>query len=121
MVCLHFFWILFLFFGAFWGVRNKGVRLFHLLGLGLAFLIQALDWYCPLTHLEVYCRSKYDPALAYSESFLMYYIEKMVYLQIPRSLILVLTILLCGFNLFLYLGYLKEWSSFNKGPKKVGN
>ena len=33
------------------------LRLFHLLGLGLAFLIQVLDWYCPLTHLEVYFRS----------------------------------------------------------------
>ncbi len=115
MVCLHFFWILFLFFGGFWGIRNKGVRLFHLFGLGLAFLIQVLDWYCPLTHLEVYFRSKHDPAMAYSGSFLIYYMEKIVYLQIPRYLILILTIFLCGFNLFLYLGYFRKWT----GRKRV--
>jgi hypothetical protein len=118
MVCLHFFWILFLFFGALWGIRNKGVRLFHLLGIGLAFFIQVLDWYCPLTHLEVYFRSKHDPTMAYSGSFLIYYIEKLVYLQIPRYLILILTIFLCAFNLFLYLGYFRKWkNSFKRGLK----
>lgn len=119
MVCLHFFWILFLFFGAFWGIRNKGARLFHLLGLGLAFLIQVLDWYCPLTHLEVYFRSKHEPAMAYSGSFLIHYMEKIVYLQIPRYLILILTILLCGFNLFLYLGWIRKWIGFKKGHKQI--
>lgn len=109
-VLLHFLWILFLFFGALGGTRNRTVRYFHLLGLGLAFLLQVLDWYCPLTHLEVYLRSKHDPAMAYSGSFLIYYIEKVVYLQIPRYLILVLTIFLCGFNLFFYFG----WGNFLK-------
>ncbi len=109
-VLLHFLWILFLFFGALGGTRNKMVRYFHLFGLGLAFLIQVLDWYCPLTHLEVYFRSKHDPAMSYSGSFLIYYIEKVVYLQIPRYLILVLTIFLCGFNLFFYFG----WGNFLK-------
>lgn len=117
IVLVHFFWILFLFFGALWGIRNKDVRLFHLLGLGLAFLIQVLDWYCPLTHLEVYFRSKHDPAMVYSGSFLIYYIEKMVYLQIPHYLILILTIFLCGFNLILYLGYFRKWTRFRKGLK----
>ena len=111
MVCLHFFWILFLFFGSLWGIRNKVVRLFHLLGLGLAFLIQVLDWYCPLTHLEVYFRSKQNPAMAYSGSFLIHYMEMIVYLQISRYLILILTIFLCALNLFLYFGYFRKWKT----------
>jgi hypothetical protein len=117
MVCLHFFWILFLFFGAFWGVRKKPIRIIHFLGLGLAFFIQSLDWYCPLTHLEVYFRSKHNPAMVYSGSFLIYYMEKLIYFEVPRYQILIATIFLCGFNLFFYLGYWRNWTNFKEGLK----
>ncbi len=117
MVCLHFFWILFLFFGAVWGIRKKAVRMVHLFGLGLALLIQALDWYCPLTHLEVYFRSKQDPTMAYSRSFIIYYLEKVIYLEVPRYLILMITLLLCGFNLFLYLAAFRKRAGLKKESK----
>ena len=108
MVLFHFLWILFLFFGAFWGVRTRAVRIFHLFGLALAFYTQLFDRYCPLTHLEVYFRSKHNPASTYTGSFLIYYIEKIVYLQIPYFLILALTIFLCVFNLLIYIWYWKK-------------
>ena len=101
-VALHFAWILFLFFGAFWGVRTRWVKYFHLVGLGFAFLIQILDWYCPLTHLEIYLRAKHNPSLAYAGSFIIYYLEQTVYLQIPHYAIVMATIFLCGLNVFLY-------------------
>lgn len=104
LVLLHFLWILFLFFGAYWGRRYRSIRILHLLGLGIAILIQTLDWYCPLTHLEIYLRTQHDPALAYSGSFLIHYIEKIVYLEVPQYLILILTIFLAGFNLYYYFG-----------------
>jgi hypothetical protein len=106
-VALHFAWILFLFLGAFWGVRNRRVKYFHLAGLGLACLIQVLDWYCPLTHLEIYLRARHDPSLAYAGSFIIYYLEQAVYLQVPHYAIVVTTLLLCGLNLFLYVK--KDW------------
>lgn len=104
LVLLHFLWILFLFFGAYWGRRTRSIRVIHLIGLGIAILIQTLDWSCPLTHLEVYLRTQHDPALAYSGSFLIYYIERIVYLEVPQYLILILTIFLAGFNLYYYFG-----------------
>ncbi len=114
IVLLHFLWILFLFFGAFWGVRNKTARIIHLFGLGVAFLIQLCGWYCPLTHLEVYFRSKHDSAATYSGSFIIYYLEKMVYLQVPNYLILFATIVLCAFNLYLYFSYWRKREGFNQ-------
>ena len=107
-VALHFAWILFLFLGAFWGVRTRWVKYFHLVGLGFAFLIQTLDWYCPLTHLEIYLRAKHNPSLAYAGSFIIYYLEQTVYLQIPHYAIVMAIIFLCGLNLFLYLKYQRE-------------
>lgn len=102
VVFVHFLWILFLFFGAFWGIRNRAVRIFHISGLAFAFVIQIFDWYCPLTHLEFWLRSKHAPALAYTGSFIIYYVEKMVYIELSRSLILIVTVFLCGLNAWLY-------------------
>jgi hypothetical protein len=108
MVCLHFIWILFLFFGAFWGSRKRLVRLIHLSGLALAFLIQAWDGYCPLTHVEIYLRARHDPALAYGGSFLIYYLEKIIYLEVSHTLILIATIILCGINFLFYFNYFRR-------------
>jgi len=57
VVLIHFLWIIFLFLGALWGVKNKIVKIFHIVGLVYAFTIQLFDWYCPLTHLEILLRS----------------------------------------------------------------
>jgi hypothetical protein len=103
VVLIHFLWILFLFFGAFWGIKNKGVKIFHLSGLAFAFIIQIFDWNCPLTHLEVWLRSKHSPSLTYVGSFIIHYVEKIVYIEISRFVVLMFTILLCGLNAWLYL------------------
>jgi Protein of Unknown function (DUF2784) len=102
VVLIHFLWILFLFLGALWGRRKKWVKVFHLSGLAFAFIIQILDWYCPLTHLEVWLRSKHTSFLIYTGSFIIHYIEKIVYIELSRNLILILTLFLCGFNVWLY-------------------
>ncbi len=103
VVLIHFLWILFLFFGAFWGIKNKGVKIFHLSGLAFAFIIQIFDWYCPLTYLEVWLRSKHFSTLTYVGSFIIHYVEKIIYIEISRFVVLMFTILLCGLNAYLYL------------------
>ncbi len=103
VVFAHFLWILFLFLGALWGVRSKAIKIIHLAGLIFAFVIQVLDWYCPLTHLEVWLRSRHDPALTYAGSFVIHYVEKLVYLELSRPLVFIFTIFLCGFNAWIYL------------------
>jgi hypothetical protein len=103
VVLVHFLWILFLILGAFIGVHNKVVRIAHVSGLFFALLIQITDWYCPLTDLEAWLRSRQAQSLAYKGSFIIHYVEKLVYVDISRSAIVILTILLCLFNGWLYL------------------
>lgn len=103
VVLIHFLWILFLIFGSFWGVRNRVAKIFHVSGLAFAFFIQIVDWYCPLTHLEVWLRAKQNPSLTYRGSFIIHYVEKIVYIELSRTMIAILTILLCGFTLWFYL------------------
>ena len=103
VVLIHFLWIIFLFFGALWGVRKRVVKVIHLGGLLFAFILNISHWYCPLTYLEVYLRLKHNPDLTYAGSFIIHYVEKMIYVDLPTSFLLVATILLCLFNLWFYL------------------
>ena len=103
IVLTHFLWIIFLFFGAIWGVRNRIVKIIHLSGLFFAILIQIFGWYCPLTHLEFWLRSRHNPSIAYAGSFIMHYMERFVYLEISQTGVLLATIGLVIFNSWLYL------------------
>ena len=75
-----------------------------------ALALNAMGWYCPLTHLENYFRSLHDAHSAYSTSFIARGLEKLVYPDIPETLLrggeIVLTVL--------YLGVYGYWA------KKVG-
>jgi hypothetical protein len=103
VVLIHFLWILFLLLGALWGRRKQLVKILHISGLAFACIIQIWSWYCPLTYLEVWLREKHDSALIYKGSFIIHYVEKIVYLEISRYLIFIFTVFLCGFNLRVYL------------------
>ena len=103
VVLIHFFWILFLFWGALLGRKSQVVKVFHLSGLCFALIIQIFDWYCPLTHLEVWLRSKHDSGLIYTGSFIIHYVESMVYIDLSRGSILGFTFFLIGFNILFYL------------------
>jgi hypothetical protein len=103
IVLIHFLWIAFLFFGALWGRRSGTVKIFHLSGLAFALIIQIFNWFCPLTHLEVWLRAKHNPDLTYAGSFIIYYVEKIVYMEISHYIVLIVTLLLGAFNVWIYL------------------
>jgi hypothetical protein len=102
VVLVHFLWILFLIFGAFAGRRYRVIKYAHIGGLLFALMLQVFDWYCPLTHLEVWLRARHDPGRAYAGSYIIHYLEKVIYIEVDRWVVAVLTILLCGMNLWLY-------------------
>lgn len=103
VVLIHFLWILFLIFGAIWGRRIRAVKSIHLSGLAFAFIIEVFNFYCPLTYIEVWARSRHDPALTYSGSFIVHYLEMMIYIEIPRYIAASLTIFICGLNSWFYI------------------
>ena len=103
VVLVHLLWIVFLFFGAFLGVRFAPAKVLHIIGLGYALVLNAFGWYCPLTHVEIWARTRHDPELAYTGSFVIHYVEELIYVNLPSSSLLVLTVLLCAFNAWYYL------------------
>ena len=103
-VLVHFLWILFLIFGAIPGTRNRAVKILHLSGLTLALLLQTVRWYCPLTYLEIWLREQHDPAFTYRGSFIIHYVEQIVYLGISSEILFLLTAVVAVLNALLYLG-----------------
>ena len=102
-VFIHFLWITFLIFGAFIGRKVRAVKYLHISGLCFAVIIQIFGWYCPLTHLEVWLRERHDPSITYRGSFLIHYIEQIVYLELTPGTIFVLTVILIGASVLLYM------------------
>jgi len=103
VVLVHFLWILFLIFGGIWWKRNRLLRYIHLPGLVLAGFVELFDWYCPLTHLEVWLRRRQSPADGYFGSFIAHYLERLIYIDLSRRHIVVLTILMLAMNCVIYL------------------
>jgi len=103
-VVVHFLWILFLIFGFVFALRGSRIAYVHLGGLMFALILNALGWYCPLTHLEDYFRSLHDAPSAYPTSFIARGVEKFVYPDIPEKLLRGGEILLTVLYLVVY-GY----------------
>jgi hypothetical protein len=102
VVLVHFLWIVFLIIGAFIGKKYRTVKIFHITGLCFAVIMQIFGWYCPLTYLEIWLRQKHDPSLSYSGSFIIHYIEKIVYIELSPWIIFILTLILVSISAYLY-------------------
>jgi uncharacterized membrane protein len=79
------------------------VRIFHIAGLLFAVLLQVFGWYCPLTYVEIWLREKHDPSITYKGSFIIHYVEKLVYIELTREMIVVLTLMLVSVSAYIYL------------------
>jgi hypothetical protein len=102
VVLVHLIWIVFLFIGSIWGRKNKAVRILHLGGLSFAIISEIFGWICPITYLEAWLRAKHDPNLTYTGSFIAHYAEQLIYFDISRTAVFICTVLLAGFNLWMY-------------------
>ena len=121
VVLTHFGWILFMLWGFVLTICNsvlvyvplaakdRAIKFFdrwifrtvHLAGIVYVAILTVLGKYCPLTILENDLRGQYDVELAYPGSFVIHYIEKIVYPEanflvfvIPTTIIAVFTVLM---------------------------
>ena len=86
-ITVHLLWILFLVFGFVFALKSSRIAYVHVGGLVFALVLNALGWYCPLTHVENYFRSLHDVHSIYSTSFMMKYLEDLLYPDIPENLL----------------------------------
>ena len=102
VVLIHLLWIVFIIGGALLGRRVRWVKWVHIAALTYSVVLQAFGWICPLTHLENWLRRQHDPSLTYSGDFIAQYANQLVYLQAPRSVIFLITLLIVALSAWAY-------------------
>ena len=113
LVAIHFLWILFMLAGfalILWGIffRRKILNWFwfrtlHLAGIVYVGALSIQGKLCPLTIWENQLRAKADPASAFSGSFIIHYIEKLVYPEVNPVLLQAATV---AFGVYTILAYI---------------
>jgi hypothetical protein len=123
VIVIHFIWILFVLLGfaltvcgtlAVYILRTTAevwriffdrwiFRTIHLCGIVYVAVLTVLGKYCPLTILENELRGKYNPELTYPGSFVIYYIEKLVYPDANFLLFVIPTIIIVVFSLIMFV------------------
>lgn len=119
IVVLHFIWIIFMLIGFFLTIygffREKFFdwwlfRTIHLLGILFVGILTVLQRFCPLTILENVSRARYSPENTYPGSFIVHYIEKLVYPDVNQTLLRIATVFVALFILVVYI---------TKPPEKI--
>ena len=123
VVLIHFTWILFVLWGFILTVcssvsvyvlraaKDRSTAFFdrwifraiHLGGIVYVAVLTVLGKYCPLTILENKLRGQYDPELTYPGSFVVHYIERMVYPEANFLLFVIPTIIIAIFTILMFI------------------
>jgi hypothetical protein len=107
VLLLHALFIVWVVFGAFVTRSRPMLRWLHIVSLIWGILAELL-WPCPLTVLENWfeARAGVQP---YQRGFLLHYLDKLVYPDIPANVLTVAGVLVCVLNLVIY-GW-RMWAS----------
>jgi hypothetical protein len=117
VLVLHVLFILWVIFGAFLVGSHPILRWLHIVSLIWGVLVEVLYWPCPLTLLENWFEQKagVEP---YQGGFLLHYLDKLVYPDIPAFVLMSAAVVVCGFNIAYYLRLI--WISHLRRSAKDG-
>lgn len=101
VLIVHVVFILWVIFGAFLARSRPFLKILHIASLIWSVLTEVLPWPCPLTLLENWLeeRAGIEP---YRGGFLLHYLDKLVYPDIPASLLTAAAVVVCAVNLAFY-------------------
>ena len=98
---LHALFMVWVVFGAFVARARPLLRWLHIASLVWGILTELLPWPCPLTLLENWLEFE-GGVEPYQGGFLLHYLDKLVYPDIPATILTVAGVLVCVLNLALY-------------------
>lgn len=98
---VHLLWILWIIFGYLLARRQPLLRWLHLGSLVYALGVTLADWHCPLTLAEQWAHRRAGLA-TYEGSFLVHYLNMLVYPDLPLRLLTTAAVAVCLANLILH-------------------
>jgi hypothetical protein len=112
VLAIHLAWILWIIFGAFWTRRHRWLTIFHIVSLVWGIVVEASPWPCPLTLAEQHFQRLAGTA-PYRGSFLLHYLDSIVYPNVSVLLLTICGVAVCVVNLAIYGRRL--WVAVHKG------
>ncbi len=112
LIILHFAWIIFMIYGFILTIRGFWrpafwdrwlFRTIHLLGILFVAAMPILNRLCPLTEWEYQLRQRIDPSTEKQRSFIIEWLERLIYPDVPIEVIVIPTIIIAGFTLLMYI------------------
>ena len=102
VLVFHLAWILWVIFGAFWTRNRPALTAFHIGSLIWGIVVEVSPLPCPLTDAEqlLQATAGVNP---YHGSFVVHYLDRLVYPNVPESLLVYCGVAVCAFNLLIYV------------------
>jgi uncharacterized protein DUF2784 len=108
----HLTWLALLVFGALWTRGRPVWSAIHILALLWGILVEVSPWPCTLTLAEQYFESRagWTP---YHGSFLLHYLDAIVYPDLPGWVVTSAGVVVCAVNLGIYFRRLRKGEIFS--------
>lgn len=111
ILTFHLAWLALVIFGAFWTRGRPVWSALHILALLWGIVVEISPWPCPLTLAEQYFESRAGWS-AYHGSFLLHYLDAIVYPDLPGWIVTVAGVAVCALNLGVYCLRLRRGQLF---------
>lgn len=116
ILLLHITWILAVIFGAFFTRGRPVWSTLHVLSLVWGIIVEVGPWPCPLTLAEQHFESLAGMQ-SYHGSFLLHYLDGIVYPNLPWWLVGSVGASVCALNLFIYARRFWRWRVSRKAMR----
>ena len=115
ILSVHLLWILAVIFGALFTRGRPVWSALHIACLIWGIAVELGPWPCPLTLAEQHFETLAG-LQAYQGSFILHYLDKIIYPNLPWWLVSTLGAAVCAFNLGIYLWRFRAWSKSRSVP-----
>ncbi|HEY3988747.1 MAG TPA: DUF2784 domain-containing protein [Acidobacteriaceae bacterium] len=115
VLAVHLLWLALVIFGALWTRGRPIWTTLHILALLWGIAVEVSPWPCPLTLAENYFEARAGLA-AYQGSFLLHYLDAIVYPNLPGWIVTSAGVAVCAANLGIYT---RRWHKSRTLPPRT--
>lgn len=118
VLAVHLLWIVWAILGALVTRGRPFLTVFHVLSLIWGIIVELTPVDCPLTMteqlIEQHARNE-----SYRGSFIRHYLERLVYPDIPVPVLVSAGVVICVFNLSVYIWRYQQWRGRSRTAKET--